>query len=131
MGYYSDVKVVLYKNDWNEFKETLLNRTDLEDEFSKNYFLGNAEEIDLDNNIVIIKWDCIKWNEYRDEVMASFMDWLHRRSTENLPFKFIRVGEGAGYDQPDIEVMESFGEDWEYEEDYNRIDVNISIDIID
>ena len=131
MGYYSDIKVVLNKNDWNEFKETLLNRTDLEDEFSKNYFLGNAEEIDLDNNIVIVKWDCIKWNEYRDEVMASFMDWLHRRSTENLPFKFIRVGEGAGYDQPDIEVMESFGEDWEYEEDYNRIDVNISIDIID
>ena len=131
MGYYSDIKVVLNKNDWNEFKETLLNRTDLEDEFSKNYFLGNAEEIDLDNNIVIIKWDCIKWNEYRDEVMASFMDWLHRRSTENLPFKFIRVGEGAGYDQPDIEVMESFGEDWEYEEYYNRIYVNISIDIID
>lgn len=131
MGYYSDVKVVLNKNDWNEFKETLLNRTDLEDEFSKNYFLGRAEEMDLDKDIVIVKWDCIKWNEYRDEVMASFMDWLHRRSTENLPFKFIRVGEGAGYDQPDIEVIESFGEDWEYEEDYNRIDVNISIDIIE
>ena len=131
MGYYSDVKVVLNKNDWDEFKETLLNRTDLEDEFSKNYFLGNAEEIDLDNNIVIIKWDCIKWNEYRNEAMASFMDWLHRRSTENLPFKFIRVGEGAGYDQPDIEVMESFGEDWEYEEDYNRIEVSISIDIVE
>ena len=129
MGYYSDVKVVLNKNDWNEFKETLLNRTDLEDEFSKNYFLDNAKEIDLDNNIIVVEWDCIKWNEYRDEVMASFMDWLHRRSTENLPFKFIRVGEGAGYDQPDIEVMESFGEDWEYEEDYNRIEVNISIDI--
>lgn len=130
MGYCSDVKVVLNKTDWNDFKTAIMNNTDIEDEWSKNYFFNKAEEIELDNDIIIVKWDYIKWYEHNDEVIGAFMDWLHRRQSEDLPFKYIRVGEGAGYDQTDIEVIESLGDHYEYADDYNRIEVNISIDII-
>lgn len=125
MGYYSSVKVVVNKNDWNDFKENLKSN-DIFDSHDVTLFLDDCEERELDNNVIVLSWECIKWR-YSNDVIANFMDWLHRRESEGLPYKFIRTGENWD----DIEEEEYFGEDDEYYEDYDRICLNSYIDIIE
>lgn len=125
MGYYSSVKVVVNKNDWNDFKETIISN-DTFDAYDVTLFLNDCEERELDNNVIVLSWECIKWR-YSNDVIANFMDWLHRRESEGLPYKFIRTGENWD----DIEEEEYFGEDDEYYEDYDRIGLNSYIDIIE
>lgn len=125
MGYYSSVKVVVNKNDWNDFKETIASNNTL-DSHDVVSFLNDCEERELDNDVIVLSWECIKWR-YSNDVIANFMDWLHRRESEGLPYKFIRTGENWD----DIEEEEYFGEDDEYYEDYDRICLNSYIDTIE
>ena len=128
MGYRSDIKVLLPKSAWSEFKQAIL-ETDSIDKYDKEWFFECASEKDLPNSkdVVVVAWEWVKWNEWDSAIIQAFMDWLRKRDSEDLPFHFIRMGEEVG----DIEELYNYGIDWEYEEDYERIYIVSEIAVSD
>ena len=97
MGYRSDVKVIIKKNDYERMQKELV-----ENELFKYAIVKEVSKIDG----IILEWQDIKWyTEYKE--VAEIENFI-----TNLDiYKFIRLGE----DYEDIEIMSNAGKDNEYE----------------
>ena len=105
MGYRSDVKIAMLKEDFDE----MIARG----EYTKhNYILDRDamdyyKELDRGDNVVVVVcgWDGIKWYpEYTD--ISYVEDYLAEIEEKGKPYTFMRIGE----DYEDIEIDRSWGE---------------------
>ena len=108
MSYYSDVKCVMYKKDWEKIRKQILENTEI-DEYGKYLFEKPSAIVDKDD-IVIVCWDSVNhWDECTNECIEMFMDYLRN---DDVYYKYIRVGEG--YDnQTDIETLSNYPDDFD------------------
>lgn len=99
MGYYSEVKIAMKKEDYEE----------LEIRFkTKNYDILNCQDELIErniDNIVIICWDWVQWGKDNKEIKIV-IDYLDELKETGKPYQIIRLGER--YD--DIEEYVSYGE---------------------
>ena len=124
MSYYSDVKCVMYKKNWEEIRQRILDNTEI-DEWGK-YLFENPSAIEDRDDIVIISWDSINhWDECTNEAIEMFLNYLQY---EDIYYKYIRVGEGCD-DQTDVETLYNYPDDFDIWEKFNCIEYKISIDI--
>ena len=99
MGYSSEVKIAMKKQDYEELKTRL--------EMLEGNMLDEEDNIieKSENGVFIICWDWINWDESRKEI-KYIMDYLAELREYGKPFHMIRLGEN--YD--DIEEYISYGE---------------------
>lgn len=124
MSYYSDIKCVMYKKDWEFIKNKILENTEI-DNWGRYLFEKPSAIVDKDD-IVIVCWDSINhWDECTNECVEMFMNYLR---SDDVYYKYIRVGEGCD-DQTDIETLSNYPDDFDIWEKFNCIEYKISIDI--
>lgn len=140
MSYRSKVAVIMKKKDYKFFKDSLKNDKDYinfmaeEDHYTA---FDNYDVMSLikDYDATLIQWNWIKWDEYTDIVIEKFMHYLSYMNNSNIPFHFIRIGEGNGTNT-DIEDICCLGntETDEWVENLNGMcnyinwDIKITID---
>ena len=110
MGYRSDVRICLKKEDYNELRAKAQEKGMTEN----NYLLDeSAFDIHKENeDIVAFGWNDIKWySGYSD--IDFIVDFFEELRTNGHPYSFVRIGEG----REDIEVENYYGED--DDEDYS------------
>jgi len=145
MGYYSDVKVIMSKEDWKEFKDGVINENLINhlgekynidfsqiDKYEIEHFFGTCSVIDLSNSndLVVLAWERIKWREYdKDSMCSVFWAWLDDLEERNHLFNYIRIGEDWG----DNDTREYDGGDYDkfYDDGYGRIEIVRSIEVFD
>lgn len=119
MGYRSDVKLIMKKSDYKRMRKGLLKNKELETPYCKQ-LLKYATKQKTPQAGVILTWKYIKWDECTNDAIEYVMNYISELRT---PYRFIRIGEGAGT-ETDIESFDHF----ESEEDYrfiNQIDWHI------
>lgn len=128
MSYYSDVKCVMYKKNWEEIRNRIKENTEI-DEFARDRFI-NRVSIEERDDIVICSWESMNhWDECSDEAVQMFLSYIRTQEYEyNMPYKYICVGEGCGT-ETDIDVQYNYSDDFEMIEKFNIIDYRVSIDI--
>lgn len=100
MGYYSDVKICLHKENFEELKKRL---GKIEDGvyLLNNMILGKEYE-----DTIIFGWESIKWYEdsfYEIKIVSDFLNELY---TKGIAYKCIIIGE----DIEDVEIENFLGE---------------------
>lgn len=106
MGYRSDVKICLKKENFDELKSMA---QELENEHERHLlddeYLG-IKKLYKDGTIVF-GWDYIKWYEFQDGTLPHLINnYLIDLLADNIPYSFIRMGE----DNDDIEINENYEE---------------------
>jgi hypothetical protein len=106
MAYRSDVAVAMRRRDWDAWELQRSKKRYTEDYTyfdSWDKMIVKPNEIrDEQYEFIVVNWSYVKWDEATDEVIEDFMDFLNQLRKDELPFRFIRVGEGVGTDS-DIE----------------------------
>ncbi len=127
MGYRSQVRIVLKKENYNELVEKF------KKEISKDNYMFDIKRYDFnyserDNgNIVLFGWDDIKWyHEYND--IQCVENYLNELYNKNIPFKIVIVGEDGASEE---NFSDCIMEDEEYEEKFNIIQAVSYIDILE
>ena len=88
MGYYSEVAITLYKEDFEALVEEAANRENVALNLIKNSLLCENKK----SNIITIYWNSIKWYENYDDV-RFIMSFIENNDTQ---YHFIRTGESSG-----------------------------------
>ena len=132
MSYYSDVKCVMYKKDFENVRKQINELQLTEDDGYRDIFWNKMTEINLPKTkVVVLDWEGFNhWDSCTNEVIEYFENYLQKMKEQNKPFKFIRVGEGAGIEYSDIEIDAYFGKDYEFAADIDIIEVETSIKIV-
>lgn len=89
MGYRSEVRICLLKENFEELKERCSNL-----EYS---LIDTMDFENKDNKTVVFGWDWIKWYNEFDEI-AAIENYLFNLA-DDVPYSFVRIGE----DRDDIE----------------------------
>ena len=116
MGYISEVKICLKKDNYEELRARLLKNETYEYMFNDGFF--ELTELD-DGDVVVCSWDSIKWYPTFEEIRI-IEDYLAELESQNIEYRFIRVGE----EYSDVEFKELYGDG-----SCDRINVYQSIDI--
>lgn len=121
MGYRSDVRIIMSKKAYEEFKEYV--RKDALNYATPDYDHNLLNHLDLDTSNeleVLIGWNYIKWyspmNEWYQDV-GCIERGLEYINELGYSYHFARIGE----DYDDIEEINMEGEIDEYELDYPQI----------
>ena len=104
MGYRSDVRICLKKEDYNELRAKAQEKGMTEN----NYLLDeSAFDIHKENeDIVAFGWNDIKWYSGYSDV-DFIIDFFEELRTNCHPYSIVRIREG----REDIEVENYYGED--------------------
>lgn len=106
MGYRSNVAISMYEKDFNKLLEATKTNAEL-----KRLIEYTDKIIKTYDNIIILRWNSIKWyEEYSD--ISAFIDFINQVDEEGnnlIPYCFTRVGE----DYEDIEVIHHINNEWE------------------
>ena len=116
MGYYSQVKLCLKKDAYEDLRERLLKNEIYDYMFDEGFFYLTELE---DDNIVICTWNEIKWYSTYKEIKI-IEDYLTELDDKKIEYRFIRVGE----EYNDIEFREFYGDG-----SCERIQIYTSIEI--
>ena len=98
MGYYSEVSLTIYENDYKKLLLAAKLRTDIN---IKNLLIKYSET-KRTNNIITILWHSIKWYPYFPEV-----EFIENYLRSGIEYCFRKVGEDVG----DIETRYN-NDDW-------------------
>ena len=145
MGYCSDVKVIMAKEDWKKFKNGVIDgnlisylgeKYDIDfsqiDKYEIDYFFETCNVTDLpnSNDLVVLAWEWIKWREYdKDSMCSVFWAWLDDLEEKNHLFNYIRIGEN--WEDNDTRECDGGNYNKFYDDGYGRIEISRSIEVFD
>lgn len=91
MSYKFDVGIVLKEDNYNELKDKI--NTQGIDDFEVNKFNnGNTHKID-NSDYIIVYWKYVKWDSATNEMVQLVEEYLDMLSKNNLPYRYIKIGE--------------------------------------
>lgn len=122
MGYRSEVKLITTKEGWSRIKKAV------EDATPEGAWLVDDTNIVpvCDGKYVLGEWSDIKWYDWGDNIIGTFMKELGKLDEVDIPYEFMRVGE----DYEDIEYLTYTSDDhYEKYKDMPNLELHRAIDV--
>lgn len=94
MGYYSDIKLVTTKKGWSKIKQAVAQASP-----ENHHYITTEDNIDtvLDGKYIVFTLHGVKWYEgeqYGFPEVNAFMESMYALLEHNIPYRYMRVGEG-------------------------------------
>lgn len=126
MGYRSQIRIIMKKDNYNELVEKCRKKFENRQEYNLLSDKNNLDEYtERDNgNIVLFGWDYIKWYDGYEDV-DCITEYLRQLQDKDIPFKLVEVGEDGAIDEMYSECI------YDNEEYSQKFDVIRGITYID
>lgn len=104
MGYRSDVRIIMSKNGFEQFKKNIQEHVNKyksnlpENAISRDFHYDMLKDLDISSNLddmdeqVYLGWNYVKWYDGYEEVDA-IMDSLDKLEEQGFGYNFARIGE--------------------------------------